>query len=299
MQKYFMTHAEVISRARRLVGEAQLTKDSVLFPVPRGGVPVAYLLAGICQCGITDDLAQATCIVDDIVDSGKTRESFSARTDLHFGCLVDKQKNSEDFALGWIVFPWEQGEAGAEVSADDISTRFLQFIGEDVNRDGLKDSPQRVQRAWTELYAGYKQDPAEILARAFNNDGQYDEMIVLRDIEFFSTCEHHFLPFFGRAHIAYIPTKESKVVGISKLARLVDCFARRLQIQERMTQQIATTIDEVLRPLGVGVLIEAEHLCMRARGVQKQNSIMVTSALKGILKTEASRLEFLGLIGKR
>jgi len=128
---------------------------------------------------------------------------------------------------------------------------------------------------------------------------KYDQMIMLRDVEFFSTCEHHMLPFFGRAHIAYIPTDMSQVVGISKLARLVDCFAHRLQIQERLTKQIVDAITDELKPLGAACYIEAQHLCMKARGVEKQNSIMVTSALTGILKSEAARLEFLLLAGRK
>lgn len=168
----------------------------------------------------------------------------------------------------------------------------LQFLGEDADREGLQETPNRVIRSWERLYGGYIRTPAEILKTQFSEIEQYDQMVTLRDIEFYSMCEHHMLPFFGKVHIAYIP-RES-VVGISKLARLVEVFARRLQIQERLTQQIADAIDSCLSPQGVGVVIEAQHFCMVARGVEKQNSKMVTSALKGSLKEDASaRNEFL------
>jgi GTP cyclohydrolase I len=149
-------------------------------------------------------------------------------------------------------------------------------------------------RAWDKLFSGYRQDPECLLRRVFC-DG-CDEMVVLRDIEFYSTCEHHFLPFFGRISIAYLPA--GKVVGVSKLARLVECFSRRLQIQERMTRQIAEAIMRHLSPLGVGVVASAQHLCMTSRGVEKQNSVMVTSAMLGVFREdEKSRREFLDLIG--
>ncbi len=169
----------------------------------------------------------------------------------------------------------------------------LRGIGEDPDREGLRDTPKRVVESWKELYGGYQQDPAEILARDFDGNG-YDEMIVLRDIEMFSTCEHHLLPFFGRAHIAYIPGK--RVVGLSKLARLVECFARRLQIQEKLTREIADAIQKHLNPVGVGVIIEAQHMCMVARGVGKQNSVMTTSALLGQFREQQVRSEFLALV---
>lgn len=169
----------------------------------------------------------------------------------------------------------------------------LQFLGEDADREGLQETPNRVIRSWERLYGGYIRTPAEILKTQFSEIEQYDQMVTLRDIEFYSMCEHHMLPFFGKVHIAYIP-RES-VVGISKLARLVEVFARRLQIQERLTQQIADAIDSCLSPQGVGVVIEAQHFCMVARGVEKQNSKMVTSALKGIFLENPTKSEFLTL----
>jgi len=173
----------------------------------------------------------------------------------------------------------------------------IAFIGEDPDREGLIETPARIIKSWGKLFGGYEQDPKDILARTFSESGNYDEMIISKDIEFYSTCEHHMLPFFGRAHIAYIP--KSRVVGISKLSRLLECFSRRLQIQERLTSQIADSIVEHLDPQGVGVLIEAQHLCMVARGVEKQNSIMTTSALKGCFQNPETRMEFLSLCGRR
>lgn len=181
------------------------------------------------------------------------------------------------------------------LSSEKLIKSLLTELGEDVNREGLKRTPHRVVKSWNELYSGYKIKPEKVLGTTFSSEG-YDQMVLLRDIELFSTCEHHMLPFFGRAHVAYIPSK--RVVGLSKLARLVECYSRRLQIQERLTQQIAKSIQDVLNPVGVAVVIEAEHFCMRARGVNKQNSIMVTSCLLGAFKDDVSaRAEFMQSIG--
>jgi GTP cyclohydrolase IA len=170
----------------------------------------------------------------------------------------------------------------------------LKAIGEDPDREGLLRTPQRVAQALTFLTRSYEMDPAKVINDAlFTED--YEEMIVQKDIDFYSLCEHHLLPFFGKAHVAYIP--HHKIVGISKLARLVDVYARRLQVQERMTNQIATIIMEKLDALGVAVVIEAEHLCMRMRGVEKQNSYVITSSLLGAFRTrQDTRSEFMNLI---
>lgn len=163
-------------------------------------------------------------------------------------------------------------------------------------REGLRDTPKRVVKSWIELYGGYALDPKKILQTTFKQEGyEYDEMVLLKDIELYSTCEHHMLPFYGRAHVAYIPNA-NRVVGLSKLARLVDCFARRLQIQEKLTNQIADAIVECLEPMGAAVVVEAKHHCMCARGVGKQNSTMKTSALRGVFKEKNEvRQEFLRL----
>jgi GTP cyclohydrolase I len=171
----------------------------------------------------------------------------------------------------------------------------LQHIGEDDTREGLLKTPERVARSLQYLTKGYGENPKEVINGAlFVED--YQEMILLRDLDFFSLCEHHLLPFFGRAHVAYIP--KQRIVGLSKLARLVEVFARRLQVQERLTTQVATTLMEELDPLGVGVVLNAEHLCMRMRGIEKQNSVIVTSAMLGVFRTHhETRQEFMTLIG--
>jgi len=170
----------------------------------------------------------------------------------------------------------------------------LEAVGEDPAREGLAKTPGRVARALDFLTRGYHQDPKAAINGALFVE-EYSEMILCRDIDFFSLCEHHLLPFFGKAQVAYIP--KNHIIGISKLARLVEVFARRLQVQERLTTQIATTLMEELEPLGVGVVLKAEHLCMRMRGVEKQNSVVVTSAMLGAFRThQATRQEFMTLL---
>ena len=169
----------------------------------------------------------------------------------------------------------------------------LGLLGEDPDREGLVKTPKRVAKAMTFLTSGYEQDPVEILNSAkFNED--YNQMVIVRDINFYSLCEHHMLPFYGKVHVAYIP--DGQVTGLSKIARVVDCFARRLQIQERMTKQIREAIQEALHPQGVMVVIEAQHMCMQMRGVQKQGSITTTSDFSGCFNTAKTREEFLQLI---
>ena len=173
----------------------------------------------------------------------------------------------------------------------------LRAIDPEPEREGLERTPMRVARALAYLTKGYEQDPASVINGALFTE-PYSEMIVVRDIDFFSLCEHHILPFFGQAHVAYIPRE--RIVGISKVARLVEVFARRLQVQERMTTQIAATVQDQLDPLGVAVVLEAEHLCMRMRGVEKQNSTVVTSNMLGVFRErETTRAEFMNLIGRR
>jgi GTP cyclohydrolase I len=182
-------------------------------------------------------------------------------------------------------------------AAEEAVRALIKWIGDDPDREGLKETPDRVVRAFEEFFAGYRDDPAEMLKRTFEETDGYDEMIVLRDIDFTSHCEHHMLPIVGRAHVAYLPDK--RVVGISKLARIVESYARRLQIQEKMTAQIANTIESVLKPRGVGVIVEAEHQCMTTRGVRKAGVSMVTSRMLGLFRTDAkTRREFLSIIGK-
>ena len=168
----------------------------------------------------------------------------------------------------------------------------LLAIGEDPERDGLRDTPARVARAYAEQFAGLRQSPQDVLTTVF--DADHDEMVIVRDIELYGTCEHHLVPFIGVAHIGYIPNVKGQITGLSKLARLVDMYARRPQVQERLTSQIADTLDEVLEPRGALVVIEAEHLCMTMRGIKKPGSRMVTSALRGVFRDCAdTRAEFL------
>ena len=170
----------------------------------------------------------------------------------------------------------------------------LKELGEDPGRDGLLRTPERVAHSMRFFTEGYGQDPADALNGALF-DVEYDEMVLVREIDFYSLCEHHMLPFFGRVHVAYIPDK--KVIGLSKIPRLVEIFSRRLQVQERMTMQIAQTLDEVLDPKGVAVVVEAKHLCMMMRGVQKQNSSAITSSLRGEFADDPkTRAEFMGLL---
>ena len=185
-------------------------------------------------------------------------------------------------------------EASTELVAN--VRKMLELIGEDPQRDGLQNTPARVARSWAFLTAGYDIDPRAVVGDAMF-EADYDEMVVVRNVEVYSLCEHHLLPFYGRVHIAYLPSE--KIVGLSKLARLAEVYARRLQVQERLTKQIATAIDDILEPKGVGVVMEAKHLCMMMRGVEKQESLAVTSCMLGRFRTDArTRGEFLSLINR-
>ncbi|MBR9757662.1 MAG: GTP cyclohydrolase I FolE [Algicola sp.] len=182
---------------------------------------------------------------------------------------------------------------------DDVKARYksiIEDLGEDINRDGLQKTPERASKAMQFLTQGYHQDAAEILKSAMFKES-YNEMVIVKDIELYSLCEHHMLPFFGKAHIAYIPN--GKIVGLSKIPRIVDVFARRLQVQERLTEQILDCINDTLQPQGVAVVIEASHMCMMMRGVQKQNSVTTTSGFRGQFEKSETRNEFLKLISEK
>jgi GTP cyclohydrolase IA len=187
----------------------------------------------------------------------------------------------------------EESAASSDVLGETVRT-MIRELGEDPGREGLLRTPQRVAKSMRYLTSGYRQNVDEVLNGALFSVS-YDEMVIVKDIEVFSLCEHHLLPFFGRCHIAYIPT--AKVIGLSKLPRLVDVFARRLQVQERLTTQIAEVIMQKINPMGVGVIIEAKHLCMIMRGVEKQNSVAVTSTMLGVFRnSQQTREEFLSLV---
>ena len=184
----------------------------------------------------------------------------------------------------------------SEDEAREAVRTLLRWAGDDPDREGLLETPDRVIRAYREWFAGYDQDPVDLLARTFEEVDGYDEMVVLRDIRFESYCEHHMAPIIGKAHVGYIPT--DRVVGISKLARLVNVFAKRLQVQEKMTSQIANVLMEVLRPMGVAVVLEGEHHCMSTRGVHRHGVSMVTSTMLGTFRTDhRTRKEFMDIIG--
>ena len=177
---------------------------------------------------------------------------------------------------------------------EEAVKKILEYIGEDVNREGLQDTPKRVKKAWEFMCGGYEKDAQEIIKSALFTSSN-NEMVVIKDIEFYSICEHHMLPIIGKAHVAYIP--DGQVVGLSKIPRVVDVFARRLQIQEQMTEQIADAINEAISPKGVAVVLDARHMCMEMRGVEKICSTTVTSALRGIFKQEKkTKDEFLSII---
>jgi len=194
--------------------------------------------------------------------------------------ITRKKKQLPDIGKGPDIRRPTEEEAKAAVRT------LIAWAGDDPDREGLKDTPKRVIKAFREFFAGYEQDPRQALSRTFTDVGGYDDIVMLRDIEFASHCEHHMVPFIGRAHVAYLPNEE--VVGISKLARVVDIFARRLQTQETMTAQIAHAIDQQLKPLGVAVYIEAVHMCMSLRGVEKRNVATVTTEFLGAFREDTA-----------
>jgi GTP cyclohydrolase I len=182
-----------------------------------------------------------------------------------------------------------------QAEVEEAVRTLIRWAGDDPTREGVLETPKRVAKAYKEFFSGYESDPKAVLSKTFKEVAEYDEMIVLRDIEFESHCEHHLVPFIGRAHVAYIPDK--KVVGISKLARLVDIYSKRLQIQEKMTAEIATTLSEILQPKGVGVVVEAAHQCMTTRGVHKRGVVMQTSHMLGRFRSDPrTRQEFFNLL---
>ena len=178
---------------------------------------------------------------------------------------------------------------------NNLTKQLLEEIGEDPSREGLLKTPSRVSKAWSFFSGGYNQDLDKIINNAIFNEDATD-MVVVRDVEFFSLCEHHLIPFFGRAHVAYLPN--GKVIGLSKIPRIIDMFSRRLQVQERLTRQIAETVKEILDPIGVAVIMEGQHMCMQMRGVEKQNSLTTTSSMLGKFReSDRTRSEFLSIIG--
>lgn len=283
--KYYLSWGEIISRLTEICSPGQ-----IYYGVPKGGMlATGFLPEG---ANVTYDPNKASVIIDDIEDRGKTRAFYEKQyPHAEFIPLYTRS----DFKNKWLVFPWEADHPAGEESVEDNITRILEYIGEDPNREGLRDTPKRVVKSWKELYAGYNQKEEDFLT-VFEADG-YDQIVLLDNIEMYSMCEHHMLPFYGKAHVAYIP--DGKIVGISKLARIVDMYSRRLQNQERITQQVTDTLMNHLQPKGAACIIEAKHMCMCARGVGKQNSVMKTSSMKGaFIEEHEARAELMNLLKK-
>lgn len=297
-----ITNTEVMTLARNCVSANDLSvlaraEPVKLYGVPRGGIPAAYAIASILHAKGAEEVCtvnspeDANIIVDDLIDSGKTKEHYTKLyPEKLFITLMDKRLARDN---AWIVFPWEETE---EISIEDNIVRLLQYVGEDVTRGGLQETPARAAKAWKAWTAGYDQKPEDVLKVFKDGAKAYDEMVVVKDIPFYSHCEHHLAPFFGTATIAYIPN--GSIVGLSKLSRLLDVFAKRLQVQERLTNQVADSITEHLNALGCGVIIKARHLCMESRGVCKQGHHTITCAVRGVMKEKPeARAEFMALAG--
>lgn len=293
----------------RLLAEDVIAEIFATFPhengttyiwgIPTGGQFAAGYIESVARSmghpghriRVTTEPDEANLAVDDIIDSGATRDRVYREQGLRTFALVDKTAKTPHAEMGWVVFPWEPDEV--ERDHQDIVRRQLQAIGEDPNRNGLIDTPDRVVRSWNELYSGYGDQPD---LKWFDADA--DEMVVVRDITVYSTCEHHMLPFFGTATVAYIPGGE--VVGVSKIARLVKHHSRRLQIQERLTQDIGKALMARESVLGAAVSITAKHLCMMARGVEEQRSVMDTTWLGGAIREKPdAKAEFVDALRRR
>lgn len=299
--KRTVTLAEVVERATGVAHSVRMSFPNHVFHVygvPRGGlVPAALVVAELRAQGavatLTEDPRQATVFVDDLQDSGATaRKYWEVYPFVPFFPLWSRQVEP---SLPWLVFPWEQAPGGADDSATDIPLRLLQYIGEDPMRGGLQETPKRFLAAWEEWSRGYRQDPADVLKVFEDGAEAYDELVLVKDIPVYSHCEHHLAPFFGKAHVAYIPN--GQILGLSKFARVVDIYARRLQVQERLTSQVAHALNTALQPRGVAVVLECRHLCMESRGVRAPGTTTTTSCLLGVFKDKSeARAEFMRLV---
>jgi len=287
-----------------IINEGGVNQYDGVYGIPSGGLIPAYIIANELKLPLREknDITEKTLIIDDIIDSGATIKKLieDIKISPDIGVLYKKShapvvkyvlKNIDN---QWINLPHE---SSGDKSIQDNIVRILEYLGENPNREGLKNTPSRVVKSYDRIFGGYKQKVEDILT-IFESEN-YDEMVVLTDIEFYSTCEHHMLPFYGKAHVAYIPN--GKIVGISKLARVVEIFSRRLQNQERITMQVANALQEALNAKGVAVVLEGKHFCMIARGVEKQNAIMKTAHLTGVFRDDSknARQEFYSLINKK
>ena len=265
-------------------------KYTSIYPVPRGGIPVAIALSEKLKLPLTTDPHKATLIIDDLVDSGTTRLKYKG---FDFACLHIKRHTPKnlypEYFINemncWIEYWWEK--MANEQPAEDAIVRIIEMIGDNPNRLGIIETPKRVIKSFNEIYAGYHQDPKSVFKMFGDEKEQFGGLVYLKDIEFYSMCEHHMLPFFGSAFIAYIPN--GPVIGASKMARLLDIFARRLQMQERIGEQITEAIMKYLKPIGCACLTEAKHLCIACRGVKKQHSVMGYSSLKGVFIEDSNK----------
>lgn len=301
MSKVYIKPSEIdqlaFSASRAI--QPRTDRPARVYAIPRGGIPAAFAMRAHRHFEIVNVPALADYIVDDLIDSGDTMARMLTESEAdgrQAAPVVLIDKRMPEWKGKWIVFPWE-GESGAEDSsfADNVK-RMLQFIGEDPSRGGLAETPDRVAKAWEFWSSGYGKDVASILKTFEDGAEGCNEMVMVRNVPFYTHCEHHLAPFFGTATIAYIPN--GKVVGLSKLNRVLDCFARRLQVQERLTNQVADALWENLEPKGVGVVLTARHLCMESRGVCQQGHDTVTSALRGVMLEGTPRAEFLALSRK-
>jgi GTP cyclohydrolase I len=292
---------DIEDAASKLAARHSSLGHKAVYGIPTGGSVVAPYVAKYLRVPVVPDIYEATLIVDDMVDSGATfltllkgGKDFAVTG---FGppmldALFRKPNSPKNMASqaivqdGWLYFPWEK-----EAHPEDAVTRLLQYLGEDVTRQGLVETPKRVCKALREMTVGYSESPEKILGTVFEQD--YDEVVICRGIPFTSLCEHHMLPFTGTADVGYLP---GKVVGLSKLARLVDCFSRRLQMQERLTKQIADALMQYLEAKGAAVVVRGQHACMSCRGVRKPGADMVTSVMLGVFRDKPeARAEFLSL----
>lgn len=269
-----ITWDEVYRRLHNITKD--LPQDTKYYGVPRGG----QIVAGMTGNAV-DSIEEADYIIDDLIDSGATYERYKQHNK-PFIALIDKRK---EYHNEWLVFPWENEEGNVE----DNVRRLLQYFGEDTDREGLKETPKRFVKFFNEFL-----NPPDWNCTTFEGEG-YDEMIVQTDIPFHSLCEHHIAPFFGYGYIAYIPDK--RIVGLSKLARTLETYSRRLQNQERITTQVAEFLWETLQPKGVAVVLKAKHMCMEMRGVKKHDTFTTTSKMMGVFHEDhKARGEFLQLI---
>ena len=287
-----ITWEEVDIQAKRIADHWQ-GRVKAVYGVPQGGAPLAVMISNYLNVPILEEpkIGIDCLIVDDLIDSGKTMLRFADKykTDAAYR----KSHSPIQFAPyaevidDWLSFPWEKNNG----APTDGIVRLIEYIGDDPTRNGLIDTPERVLKAYKEMTEGYEADIEKILSVSFDVD--FDELVVLKDIPFVSLCEHHMLPFTGSATVGYIP--KERIVGLSKLARLVDAYAKRLQVQERLTKQIADAMLHHIDPLGCGVVIRGNHSCMSCRGIKKQGE-MITSSMHGVFRTDArARSEFLAL----